>query len=66
MSYQCNDTFMGKLFGCKFEPRYDSHMPDNFKIRNAYTEDLLELRVNVYVKDVCVRCGHEIFRGDSK
>ena len=46
---KCKGIF-GKLFGHKFEPRYDEKVYANHDPTLRYDE-------RVYVQEVCVRCG---------
>lgn len=62
---------MNKLctwFGHKYRARHDEHLPPELvgriKSVDGYegTRQLQLLRMNVYVCDVCTRCGHVVVR----
>jgi len=53
----------GKWFGgCRFEPRYDTHLSDRLVKINTYCGDMEALKDKTYLVDVCVRCGKYVDR----
>jgi len=54
------------IFGHKYEPRYDeveNSLANGLSAKNAPLDEVRRLMVRqVYVRDVCVRCGDRIER----
>lgn len=60
-------TRKGKFWrGCKFEPRYDRLFPPTLESLPGYPPALEALKEQVYVCDVCTRCGETIKRGGNE
>jgi DNA-directed RNA polymerase subunit RPC12/RpoP len=66
-----------ELDGHKFEPRYDLLLPSVSKEGEELLIELLEVTVNyksdtrqlfnqIYIHDICLRCGKVIARGDGE
>lgn len=53
--------------GCKFEGRYDQVIPKGFiRHMTEFEGSVKSLTVPVYVRDICVRCGRTVERGDRE
>ncbi len=59
----------GRLIGgCKFEARYDSELPEGFKLSSyegsvAGAQALYDaVKTKTYVHDICTRCGKIVVR----
>ena len=51
-----------EILGHKFEARYDEKQ-SNYKLENVLSRDLRSLMFyNVYIHDICTRCGEVIKR----
>lgn len=46
----------------KFKPRYEYRFPAWLKTHNFRTSNIESLKEEVYVRDVCVKCGQTIER----
>lgn len=69
-----NDSICIDIGGHRFEPRYDKRLPDllkngNLKVENLQSETagnvatLMEsLKEEIYLYDICVRCGKIVGR----
>lgn len=62
MSEECPRA--GKLFGCRFSPRYDQVGPLKYTSVESVTNAGMEAMKarTTYVRDVCERCGRTIER----
>ncbi len=50
--------------GCKFEPRYDSRLPNGLEMNWGSSSHLEAIKDKTYVADICVTCGKKIKRTD--
>ena len=48
----------------KFEPRYDRKFHDIINRMTSGSGDMDHMKENIYIKDVCVKCGKCIKRED--
>jgi hypothetical protein len=48
----------------KFRPRYDTRFPEREFHINASTGDIDDLKEEIYVCDICIKCGKVIKRED--
>ncbi len=65
---------LGKIFGCKFESRYDYlvKIDQPFESLKSGIPEPISMTINsfkttdkVYVCDICVRCGKKVDRNDK-
>ena len=56
---ECIGIF-GRIFGHKYEGRYDKSMPGGWEIEKGTTEALKAMRTIIYRGDVCSRCGDTV------
>lgn len=60
----------GRLFGCKFEGRFDLSVPTAMEIKGGTMAGQIAFleasKAETYVRDVCVRCGKVIERASAR
>lgn len=56
---------IARIFGCKFQPRFDTQWSDRLVKIDTYRGDMAELKDKTYVHDICARCGKIVQRSAS-